>query len=322
MAYQEVLAPATAAGVVDAIRSFAQANGWTVLRNDLVSTSRTVTLKRPETDHIHVYNTTTNEIRAIGSVDYNGALPPETNPLRGVRARSGLIGNGPYTRMHLFAADLPAPHIHVVIELTTAGVFRHLSFGMVEKIEPFTGGSYTAASNWNLDGSPAAPGYNSQNHAMFGRDTLHSSSTDNDCIRVDFAADSRTNFWYRFANDRIADATVGTACSGLVHPSSSAVELTGLVGRADNNAFSNRSVLHPFDIKVNRIGDYWSRIGTFPNVRYCNIFKFAPGDEFTIAGDVWKIFPMARKFSTQLNVASPVWQAHSNNFAYAYKKVP
>ena len=71
---------------------------------------------------------------------------------------------------------------------------------------------------------------------------------------------------------------------------------------------------------VNRVGDYWSRIGRFPNVRFCSTAKFAPGDEVTIGSDAWKVFPMVRKFT--LTLAGESNPAHSTNFAYAYKKVP
>ncbi len=313
MAYQEVLAPASAAAVIDAIRSFAAANGWTVERNNLVGSLRTLTLSRAGLDYVHIYNPTTAELRILGSIDYASGTAPEATTRRSKFSAVNMSGIGPYTKMFMFAGATPSPYLHVVIELATAGVYRHISFGMIEKWEAFTGGTYTAASNWNSSGSSQAPGYNGNNHALFGRDNTSSGSTQGDSVRCDFAADSRTDAWFSITNNQ----GELSAAAGII---SNQTDLTAIVNNCDENVFSNRSILHPTDLKINRVGNYWSRIGRFPNVRFCSIFKYTPADEITIGSDIWKIFPMCRKFTPNLNTAFPVYDAHSNYYAYAYKK--
>lgn len=314
MAYQEVLAPATAAAVIDAIRSFAAANGWTVERNTLVGSNRTLTLSRAGLNYIHIYNVDTLNIYMRGSIDYDSGTSPDATTRRSKYAQMNLITAGPFTKMFLFADATPTPHIHVVLEIGTAGIYRHLSFGMIEKWEAFTGGTYCAASFWNPTGSSASLGYNGQNHALFGRDVDHSTSERGDSVRCDFAADARTDAWFKTSYDQ----GVLSAATGI---RAAQVELTALVNNCDENSFSNRTILHPTDLMINRVGNYWSRIGRFPNVRFCNIKKYTPADEFTIGSDTWKIFPMCRKWTSQLNTAFPVYDAHSDYYAYAYKKV-
>lgn len=313
MAYQEVLAPATAELIIDAIRSFAAANGWTVSRNDLVGSLRTLTLKHASSDYIHIWNEDADNLLICGSIGYNAALPPLSNPNASKPGTSN-VGEGPYTKLFLFADTTPTPYVHVVIETATAGVYRHLSFGMLEEIEAFTGGTYFDASWWSESGSPPAPGYYNTNHAMFGYDVQTWGTTYQCGFRCDFAADSRTNQWFHIGAG--ASSSDPSAWAGIAPDSG----ISAVVEQCDENEMSNRSVFHPTDVKVNRVGGYYSRVGSHPNVRVANIKKYTPGDEITIGSDVWKIFPFCRKWTPQLNVNSPVYDQHSDYFAYAYKK--
>lgn len=313
MAYQEVPAPASAELIIDAIRSFAAANGWAVSRNDLAGGLRTLTLKHASSDHVHVYNTDAESINILGSIGYNGALPPADNPNA---SKPGVcnVGGGPYTKLFMFADSDPTPYVHVVIETATAGVYRYISFGVLEKVEAFTGGTFYDASYWNWSGSPSSMGYNSRNHALFGYDAWWQGTGFGTGFRCDFAADSRANQWFYIGGGYNVNEPY--AWAGIA-PDSGIVQVAQ---QCDENAMSNRSVFHPTDAKVNRVGGYYSRVGSHPNVRIANIKKYTPGDEITIGSEVWKIFPMCRKWSPQLDVSSPAYEAHSDYYAYAFKK--
>ncbi len=312
MAYQEILAPASPAAIIDAIATFAQANGWTVERNTLAGSNRTLTLKRPETDYIHVYNLNTTEIRALGSIDYSAARTPEQTTRRS-RPAVANIGSGPYTKVYLFADSSPSPYIYAVIETGTAGVYRQIAFGLVDKIEPFTGGTFIDASWWYGSGHSPAPSYQSGNHALFGYDLYGAVSDEGGSIRCDFAADNRVDQWFGIGSGEAS----GTGAFCEIRPND---HLSALVAEADDNNFSNRSILHPIGAMVNRVGGYYSRIGSFPNIRFCSIRKYNPADEITIGSDIWKIFPMCRKWNANLKTSWPDYEAHSDYFAYAFKK--
>lgn len=325
MAYQEIIAPATPAAVIDAIRAFAEANGWTVNRNTLSGNNRTVTLKRGEVDYVHIYNLDLNNIYIRGSIDYASGSTPDATTRRGPRAVVN-VGAGPYTRLFLFADNTPSPYVHIVIEANMAGNYWHASFGALDKFENFTGGLYYDGTSWTAPGTTSnSPWtYNSAQYPLFaGNYSTYQTPTTTTSpvggIRCDFAADSRTDAWFQFTDDTSADTDLSIRTG--IHssrPGSSTVDgkLGYLVESCDGNVFSNRSILHRIMAQVRRIGGYWSPIGTFPDVRFCSVAKFTDAQEITIGSDVWKIFPMLRKGS----VGAPLYERYSQNFGYAYRK--
>lgn len=322
MAYQEVLTPATPAAVIDAIRAFAEANGWTVLRNNLVGNNRTVTLKRPETDHVHIYNLDLNNIYLRMSIAYAAGTAPDAMADRSQRATNN-VAAGPYTRLFLFADTVPTAHVHCILETNTAGVYHHFSFGMIEKLDAFTGGTYVDGTYWMPSSTSQRVDYYSggQNHALFGNDYVTSTSPTatgaafvGGGMRCDIPADSRANTWAGFSGQSFNSTSAadtnfpilsGIAPSGQIAASSPGLNsatstgnpLTTLTQYSDDNVYSNRSVFHPIEFGVGRLGGYGSPVGRAPKIRLCNVSKFTDGQEITIGSDVWKIFPMLKRGS-------------------------
>lgn len=308
MAYQEITTAASPADIINAIATFAASNGWTVERNNLVTTNRTVTLKRAETDYIHLWNTSTVEVRVIGSVGYSSAAAPDAQTNSGSEARAN-VQAGPYTKVFLFAAETPSPHIHVAIE-TSAGLFRHISFGLLEKVGTYTGGTYYDATNWQLTGVNAHS-WSSSSHACFecGAGSYRGA------IRADIAADSRVNAWASL-NQNLSGATY-RGLNGLQSANNNAGSgwLTTFAYNRNSPPFSGNVLLAPIQNFVYRTGDLYSPVGVFPNVRYLTMARFSAGEEISIAGDTWKIFPFVRQGS--LGDSTP----YSLQHAVAFKKV-
>lgn len=347
MAYQEVVTPATPAAVIDAIRAFAEANGWTVMRNNLVGNNRTVTLKRPETDYVHIYNLDLNNIYLRMSIAYAAGTAPDAMADRSQRAWCN-VQAGPYTKLFLFADSSPSAHVHCILEANTAGMYYHASFGMVDKLDAWTGGTYVDGTFWSNTWPTSAQriDYYSANYtsALFGND--HTSDTNpmstayttrvSGGVRCDIPGDSRANTWAGFsaqpfnsttAADTAFPMNTGVSAAGLpnaANPSTNAATsvgnpLTTLVQYSDDNAFSNRAVFHPIEFAVGRIGGYGSPVGRAPNIRLCNISKFTDGQEITIGSDVWKIFPMFKR--GQGTFTSPnIYTPGSGVYGYAYLK--
>lgn len=339
MAYQEIVAPAAPQNVVDALRVFAEANGWTVMRNTLVGNNRTVTLKRPETDYVHIYNSTTDNIRLRGSIDYDGGIAPDATAGRSGRAESN-IGTGPYVKLYMFAGAAPSAHVYFVVESAAGATYYHGAFGMVEKLDAWTGGTFIDCSFWPLGPTNAnvfryENGGASTVHALFGTD-FRTNATPADLtgvggVRCDIPEDSRVNTWAGFTrvngglHNGVTSLVDFAVCSGVNYSygadalSAQPSNLTYGAFYNDDNVFSNRSVFRPIELAVVRIGGYLSPIGRAPNVRFCNISKFTDTQEITIGSDVWKVFPMVRRGTGAL--APPNHTAGSENFGYAYKKV-
>lgn len=351
MAYQEVVTPATPAAVIDAIRAFAEANGWTVLRNNLVGNNRTVTLKRPETDHIHIYNLDLNKIYLRMSIAYAAGTAPDAMADRSQRAHVSCMA-GPYTKLFLFADTSPSAYVHAILESNNAGEYYHMSLGMVDKLDAWTGGTYVDGTYWYNQNSPSMPVHwysGSYTHALFGNDwggntTPLNSGTSTQYVfggmRVDIPADARVNAWAGFAAvppTSITNTVAGYPVYSGISPSGQnpvggqlpPYISTGIVDShlsifakaVDDNAFSNRSVFHPIEFTVGRVGGYASPIGRAPGIRFCSIQKFTNGQEITIGSDVWKVFPMLKRgMGAGAGTALTPYLNGSVDLGYAYLK--
>lgn len=305
MAYASHTSVANAADLIDRIVSFAGANGWTVERNSLVGANRTAAVRKAGvSDYVHLYNTNANTVRLRISVGYDEALPPADQPNVSGEAVCTLL-SGPYPRAFLFSSG---DQVWVSVAIARSGEYRHLTFGVVEKIGAYTGGTYVDGSNWPGSGWWASF---TNNHAPFL--SLGSGATRGH-VRVDIPVDERENFFFSFNatnNTRVvSDAGEGTGALAAA-----------LVNRADRNAFSGRSVLHTIPLYVARTGSetFYSPIGVVQDVRYCSINKFEPEQEITIGSDTWVVFPVAAKRA--MNSSTGEQPAASGDYAYAIRKV-
>lgn len=306
MAYSDPTSIANAADLIDRIVSFAGANGWTVERNSLDGANRTATLRKVGvSDYVHLYNTDPTTVRMRISIGYDDELPIADQPNVSNQAVCTLLA-GPYPRAFMFASG---DQVWVSVAIARSGEYRHLTFGVVDKMGTFEGGTYVDGSSW--------PGGNwwanfNNNHAPF---LSLGSGTTRGHVRVDIPADERENFFFSFSatnnNTRVvSDAGEGTGALAAA-----------LVNRADRNAFSGRSVLHAIPLYVARTGSqtFYSPIGVVQDVRYCSINKFEPEQEITIGSDTWVVFPVAAK--RPLNSTSGEQPAASGDYAYAIRKV-
>lgn len=304
MAYSDPTSIANAADLIDRIVSFAGANGWTVERNNLDGADRTATVRKAGvSDYVHLYNTDLTTVRLRVSVGYDELLPPQQQPDGSGEAACTLM-DGPYPRAFMFASG---DQVWVSVAIARSGEYRHLTFGVLEKIGAYTGGTYVDGTHWTAPWATT-----SNNHAPFLVRT--GSSGVRGYVRADVPADGRENFFFSFhstGNDRVvSDAGVGTnALAGA------------LVSRADRNAFSGRSVLHVIPLYVARTGSetFYSPIGVVQDVRYCSINKFEPEQEITIGDDTWVVFPLVGKRPT--NSSGGDQPAASGDYAYAIRKV-
>lgn len=307
MAYSEQTA-SSPDDVINKIAVFAAANGWTVDRNNLSSSNRTMTLHYgATTDYVHLYNVDGSNIWILGSVGYDSGLTPVAHPNRSNPAVAN-AGVGPYTKLYMFANASPAPHIHCVIELT-GGIFRHLSFGMIDKLGTWTGGTFVDATYWST-GQDFVFEFSTRHSPIFDS---HAGAVDNffGSLRCDIPLDGRTNAWAQMWADSSYRAYTRLAGGGPM--------VVQFYNRNDP-PFSGQVTLGTFLVEVFRIGGMWSPAGTIPNVRYLNMLRFNPGQEITVGSDVWKVFPMARKGHGEFvnGVGAP--NTYSDNHAYAFLK--
>lgn len=293
MAFQESTSVAGAPEAIDIICTFAAANGWTVERNNLVGALRTATLRIPGvTDYIHLYNLDAVTLRHRISVGYDGGLAPSAQPDVSPTDGTCDLRVGPIPKIHAFATGNV---IHVAFNISIAATWRFLSFGLMDKLGTYDGGTYCDASYFP-DGNEGISF--AQHHVLLGAGREQNSGF----VRADCVADSRANFFHAFGDIAINgdNALTGQRGARTNWPKGSGAgngERGRLIMGADDNTFSGRSVFQPIDVYVRRLGvpSYYSPAGQVPGIRFASLAKFDVEQEVTIGGDVWKMYPVVRK---------------------------
>ncbi|WP_414604339.1 hypothetical protein [Stenotrophomonas sp. AR029] len=325
MAYIEHANVANLHTLIDLIAQFCAANGWTVERNTLSGTNRTLTLRVPGvSDYVHLYNIDQANLRSRISIGFSAAAVPGSQPNVTPEDAISNVLAGPYPRLKLFANGNA---VHVAISTATAGDYRHHAFGVLQKAGDYVGGTYADGTYWRaLTGSYS--GYittNGGNRILFGHAT---SPPGVGHLRADSAEDGRSNSFHRISNYYGgALGTEGTACTGVGSlgqslTSPSAYDLLWLgraLGAGDENIFSGRSVLHPIIFSIRRAGasPYLSPVGMVLGTRACSIAKLEPEQEITIGDETWVVFPWLRKLA--MSTASNATPA-SGNYGWAVRK--
>jgi len=312
MAYTEHGSVASAEELIDRIVTFAVANGWTLYRNVIAGTSRTATLRKEGvSDYVHLYNTSTTLIRMRISIGFDIEQTPANQPNVSNEAWCTVLA-GPYPKAFLFASG---NQVWVTVSIARSGEYRHLTFGVLDKVGVYDGGTYADGSSW---------GQSSNTWGSFNNNPVPflnpaGGNTTRGVLRADVIADGRTNYFFEFEgstntpNPRNIRSDIGVDTDALAGV---------LVARADRNAFSGRSIFHAIPLYVSRIGatTYYSPAGVVRDVRFCSINKFEPEQEVTIGSDVYKVFPAAAK-RTMVN-GTGEQPAASGDYAYAIRKVP
>jgi hypothetical protein len=332
MAYQTGTA-SSMEDLMNLLNTFAVAQGWT---SNVMSTtddwmalnngSVFVQFRWDNTNAIAMFHSTgfintstapgnhTND-DGCGTVD---ATAPYNATISSGRRISGM-GNGPYTAYHFFTNGT-TQYIHVVLEYSP-GLYRHFSFGTIDKIGTWTGGQY--AVGMSLGANPGL--VNNAQHAILwsGTDGGTTTADANECgsIRVEsFPNQTGSMRWMLFT----------TQTSALGNDRGGNARISGLGGCFGSNpwlsgfGFFRASLLNGF-VPLIPIPVWWRNItptpnqymllGFAPDVYHIQMANLTPGQEFTIGGDTFKVFPAIRKQNTSSAVEE------SKNCGIVYRKV-
>lgn len=323
MAFQTSTSITSPDQLIDALATFAAANGWTVERNTISLASRTLTLRKPGvSDYIHVYNTSTNEILLRASVGYDAGQAPPSQPNVTPTACASNSLAGPYPNVWFFANG---DEINVVVRRAdTTGAYSLFAFGVLSKYGAYDGGTFVSGSYFNQSGPNSGEWDWTYDNALFGM--TGSSNTNYGYIRID--ADGASNRWVPIRQS--SDSTVIQTFSGVGNLNRSSVygannlystfELARWAIAGDANTFSGRSFLHVVEFLVRRTGTpaYHSPVGYVANTRFVSLAKFDPEQEISIADESWIVFPVVRKATESSASGAP---NASGNHGFAIRKV-
>lgn len=330
--------------LLDKLRVFALANGWTVdfygARTDVQDSTNISIFAIPNTSlpsylspvpgnslllhkggayfAVHTDTRTVNLsftangpyiLTQVFTGPYSGALVSTAQAGHsGGAATNKLVG--PFQAYHFFALG---NYIHVVVEIAPAE-FRHFGFGILESAGAVTNGSYATGTNWSQE---SGSGYKSDPTSFYHNvpfdDQGGANQYASSAVRADVDGISPGIFW---VNQGFTNSPPRRAFGGFRRQNdanSAPLGLARLLVRVPPSSLTGRAILVPLNIGVTRSG-FFSMIGSPRDVRVCRIDNLNPGDLVTIGPDTWKVFPVSRKNGL-------VGQENSGGFGFAYRQV-
>jgi hypothetical protein len=317
VAYEEGTA-SSQQNLIEKLFTFAQANGWT--QDELDVPNKRAALHK-DSVFIQLRWDAVNSIALYQSLGWDGSAPGHNpddsgngqvsaNPLTTER-RINAIGSGPFTAYAFFA---DASYIHVALEYA-AGLYRHMSWGIIEKTGDWDGGEYAAGHFWDM--SATGLDYNAhaclvdwanQNDAQIAA-TIHVEG-----LPADFQGSAK---W---------GVVIDSLSTGTDRASVSRLPLLGgwregflqnALGWIEANPNNGFVPLLPAQIWRTRRAvtpQQWMYLGELPDIRFVNMQFLNPGDEFVYGGDTWKCFPFVKKSSTTN-------AGESGNLGVAYRRI-
>jgi hypothetical protein len=238
---------------------------------------------------------------------YVAASGTDAQANRYTYTRTNNLG-GPYTAYHFFT-DSTKTYLHVVVEVVS-GRFAHFNLGIFDKAGGGSNALYCSGMHWNYN-YLRINNVISDFHAV-PFDCLYftgiSTSGGGTIVRAD--SDGISPRYYRVNNSQ---PTTEKAYGGA-RTTAEGFYSYGLVSRtASVQGLTNRAILAPAVIVANRLTDARrSIIGTPYDLRWCRLDALEPGEIVTIGSDNWKVFPVIRKMGA-------VGIENSSMLGYAYR---
>ncbi len=300
-----------AADLLDKLRLFATANGWTqdFWGNRTAATGKALSLHK-------------SALYATFFSQTSGGYAEDPAPFIGVRGHTGYLADanpdtqtdasaitwsnylpGPYVAYHFFSG---ANYLHVVVE-TTAGTFKHFGTGTLVTQGVVTSGQYVYAARWYYSNPSHLNNPDSYYHGLPFDDQNWTYALQNGTyVRADFGG--ITPRWHF---SRSGDAAGDELKCGYRIDASP----QDLLNDAGHSTLTGRAPLWPLWCAVKRGSGYWSDIGYPPDMRFVRIDSLNDGESLTLGTDTWKVFPVHRK-------NGPIGAPNSGTYGFAFRVVP
>lgn len=316
MAY-ETGSATTTLDLLDKLRLFAVANGWTVNRNVAAGSGREVCLSKGTSFfNFRAYNNENITINGSGAANrygialngsdsYSAGATWDRQPGYPLRTTTS-GGDQAHATMEVVAnnANFPAYHffanedcVHLELEVTT-GQFQRLGFGRLALFAPVTGdGRFFYAGNYGHPTLTGSTGWlnndmDNTNHAHECVPFRHASAATGGLTSKGGSSYLRAAFdsfnnWCGSAQSASQSET-GQACIG-------SRSISFPVEDWAPSPLNGVGIIVPQTVGVLRGDTLINPVGTLPNVRYMDMTNYQPGAEFAFGGDTWKVFPWYQK---------------------------
>lgn len=308
--------------LIDKLRIFALANGWTVDYNGgrtnpgggLQAGSNNAVAMHKDGLYVVFYqdtssNSTANPTPRVANYTYPGpwvsgnGTDAQANKTLTTTANSM---SGPYTAYHFFA-DPARNYLHCAVEVVS-GRFTHFHVGTLDKAGGGQAVAYNCALRWNFT---TAPNYiniiASQQHGVpFDDANSGAASWTGTAVRVD--SDGVTPRNQQMYDSDTTQAKGGFTVAGGQRLMSYMARLVGA------STITGRSPLLPLIVMSSRTSGVYSVVGSPFDLRLIRMDNLAAGEVLTIGSDSWKCFPIIRR-----NGAAGV--ENSDLYGYAYRVI-
>jgi len=278
--------------------TFATANGWAA-----GSPSSGAVLSK--NGIVCGLNATATDIQLRGALGAGpGAWSAQVNSV-GTTATCNMNA-GPFPAYHFYSVAESGRELLAAVVEISAGVYRHFILTQLIKLGTWTGGTYIAATNFDLS-TFQYPSLDTGNHCYIADANNNSAHAHVHCD-----ADGRVNSWslQRTASDTgtLAQCTGSLRSGGILWPQF----------RAGYSRSSLRTLLIPMWIYQNRSADLRSKLGQIPGMRHINIGRYAVGQQDNFGGDNYQVWPANARGPTHTDSANGSGVANSGWYGYAY----
>ena len=315
MAYQTGTA-ANPDQLLDALRVFAIAQGWSPLRWASDGSGQILSLSKAG---IFVHLCSAHDARlssrynAVTGLWLTGATgfandQPWWNQPGGIhhagdahnasseRAEAcGLFGVGSATTYHMFAAT--EPDLLMLVAEVAPGIYHHLAFGQLATFGKTGGGAFVSGAFGSDDHlylysgtGDALFSYAYDHHAGLPFNDYKAYGSANGVLaEVDGALQ-----WYSVCS---GDPVTGKRAKSLWEngPNASSISWGRCWHSHVPNTLNGVTPMLPFTVFVERPSGFFSPFGYTPHLRYLNITHYAPAERFILGHESWMAFPAHSK---------------------------
>ena len=282
--------------LLDKLRVFAQANGWTIhnfgARPAGATAGQALQLSKSGLAASFL------SLSAVGTVTDPG-------PKVGGYVHDAYVG-GSGTENQANGSDkaytnaMAGPYLYVVVE-TAAGLFKHFGIGVLDGMGVLNSGAFMFNSNWNYNtfyvGSMFATAHMIPwlgNEGTLTNGYSNSVASSGITIRAD--SDTLAPKWYLAVNHAGSGNTyVPRRLRGGPGYANRTVQVLNYPILSGASMRTGRTTLVPTLMLGERTGGQYSPLGSGPGVRWVQLDYLDPGAVLTIGTDQWKVFPVVRK---------------------------
>lgn len=318
MAVYETGTSPSVTDLLDKLRVFATANGWTQNSFGARTSGSGQALQLTKGTQYVTFiadtgtGTSTNPGNYFGCYSHNvySAGNGTENQAQGSLKCFANAMTGPYIAYHFMTgAERGADYLYVVVEVTS-GIYKHIGVGKLVSLGTLTTGMFAYASSWGYTASQIDLPLSTYHSWPFDSGEASVRNGPGTQIRAD--SDGVTPRWYDGSNQFSFGARFG---GGVRTLSSTLGQLRGTVypmGLYGASAITGRTLLMPAWLYGERASNLSSPLGFPPGIRWVKLDYLTPGDVLTLGTDQWKVFPVIRKNGS-------TGQVNSGTYGYAYK---